>query len=251
MRKLLGSLAAACVLAMPAGAQSSYFIDFHEFASPVVTEYPATIGFPLTSGGLDFYQEFDAGARNVLGTWGYADATAVNRPVNIGTSTTLFGTQTGNEVDLYAAGADPVLGRYTPFSLHSIDVAHVYSNPFSPFTLANINFRVYGFGAGGATFFEDFVIPAPPSVNGVRRPVLQTLTFTNPRFQSAYNVWFYNGSTNFQTDALTAGSGLSVQFTNLAVTVAPEPGSFALMATGLVGVMGVAARRRRRQSSAA
>jgi hypothetical protein len=251
MRKLIGILAAVVLFAVPAGAQASYFIDFHEFASPVVTEYPATIGFPLTSGGLDFYQEFDAGARNVLGTWGYADPTAVNRPVNIGSSTALFGTQTGNEVDMYMTGADPAVGRYTPFSLHSMDVAHVYSNPFSPFTLSNINFRVYGFGPSGATFFQDFVIPAPPLVNGSRRPVLQTLTFTNPGFQSAYNVWFYNATANFETDVLTAGSGVSVQFTNLAVTVAPEPGSFALMATGLIGVMGVAVRRRRRQSNAA
>jgi hypothetical protein len=251
MRKLIGCLAAALLLAVPARAQSSYFIDFREFASPTVTEYEATIGFPLRSGGLDFYQEFDAGARNVLGTWGYDDATAVNRPVNIGTSTTLFGTQPGNEIDLYAAGSDPVLEIFTPFALHSMDVAHAYSNPFSSIALTPIVFRVVGFGASGALFFEDFLIPAPVAgADGSRRPVLQTLTFTNPGFQSAYNVWFFNGSVN-SAGQIVGGSGNSVQFTNLAVTVAPEPGSLALLATGMVGIMGVTARRRRRQLTAA
>jgi hypothetical protein len=257
MRKLFGTLAAALVLALPAGAQSSYTIDFREYLSPVTTEYDAAIGFPLRSGGLDFYQTslFDANARNVLGTWGTADAGAVNRPVNIGESNTLFATNTGLEVDLYAAGADPVLNIFSPFALHTMDVAHVYSTPFaSPFALGTINFRVFGFGAsgGGATFFEDFLIPVPAAAaDGSRRPVLQTLTFTNPGFQSAYNVWFYNGTINPATGALSAGSGTSVQFTNLAVTVTPEPGSLALMATGLVGIMGITMRRRRRQLNVA
>ena len=238
MRKLIGSLVAALVLALPAGAQNS-FIDFHEFASPVTTEYQAAIGRPLTSGGIDFYQTtaFDANARNVLGTWGTADRGAVNRPVNIGNSTTLFATLATLETDLYAAGTDLVLGPLAPFSLFSMDVAHLYNSAFAaPFVLAPINFRVFGFGASGVTFFQDFLIPVPPvGADGSRTPVLQTLTF-NSNFQNAYNVWFRNGST----------SGTSVQFTNFAVTVSPEPGSLALMGTGLLGIVGVTIRRRRK-----
>jgi hypothetical protein len=234
MRKFIGSLAALLILAVPASAQS-HVITFSEFASPNVFEYEATIGYPLSTGGLDFYQEFDAGARNVLGTWGYADETAVNRPVNIGNSTTLFPTQQGNQVDIYAAGSDPLLDYpfLTPFALYSLDVAHTYA---SPFALSPINFRLFGFSTTGAAFFQDFLIPTPPLLgDGTRRPVLQTLTLDS-RFRSATRVAFVNGS-----------NSVAVQFTNLAVTTVPEPGSFALMATGLLGVMGVAVRRRRRR----
>jgi hypothetical protein len=239
MRKHIGTLLAALVLAVPAGAQTSTVVDFHEYASPVTREYEAAIGYPLTAGGLDFYQTtaFDANARNVLGTWGYADAGAVNRPVNIGNSTTLYATLATLETDIYAAGSDLVFGRYAPFTLRSIDVAHVYNSAFAaPFALAPINFRIFGFGASGVTFFQDFLIPLPPvGADGTRTPVLQTLTL-NSNFQDAYNVWFLNGAT----------SGTSVQFTNLDVTVSPEPGSLALMGTGLFGVIGFATRRRKR-----
>lgn len=240
MRKLIGSLVAALVLAVPAGAQSPYVIDFREFASPTVTEYEATIGFPLRTGGLDFYQEFDAGARNVLGTWGFADETAVNRPVNIGSSTTLFPTQQGNQVDIYTAGTNPVLNMstFTPFALFSIDVAHAYSNPFLPPTLQPINFRLFGFTTTGASFFQDFLIPAPPVLaDGTRRPVLQRL-ITDPRFHRTTRVAFVNGT-----------NSVAVQFTNLAVTTVPEPGSFVLLATGLAGIVGITVRRRRRNAN--
>lgn len=229
------------VLALPASAQVRR-TDFQEFASPVTREYPAAVGAPLTSGGLDFYNAtgLDDNAQNALGTWGFADAGSVNRPVNIGTATTLYPTTQGTEVDILVAGTNLVTGPFPLFGLASIDVAHLYSNPFSPFALQPITLRIFG-QRPGAFFFQDFLIPVPPLVGGVRRPVLQTLNL-NGNFSSVNNVFFFNGSGDPTSASFAFGSGSNIQFTN--VTPTPEPTSLALLATG-VSVIGAAARRRR------
>ncbi len=235
-------LVPALLLALPIGAQETVSINFNQYASPTTTEYQAAIGAPVQSSGLDFYQATDFDAthnRNALGTWGTSDAGSVNRPTNIGSSTTLFGTALGGEIDILSSQSDAVFGPYMPFSLFSMDVAHLYSTAFSSIALQPFTMRFYAYYAGGDPFFQDFLINLPPvGQNGFRTPVLQTLTFDS-RFQDVVNVYWNQG----------AGSGTATQFTNV-VASTPEPSSMALLGTGLVGLGGVFKRRRRTATTA-
>jgi hypothetical protein len=211
-------------------------LDFNEYASPVTTEYEATIGAPLTAGGLDFYNTslFWANARNALATWGTEDDGAVNIPTNVGGSTTLFSTSLGSAggIDIFAAGANPVTGEgVRAFGLQSMDVSHLFASQYLGGTsLGTINLRVFGLrlGATPMEFFQDFVIGAP--AGGI--PTLQTLMFDS-RFGEVHNVWWTQGGT----------SATAHQFTNVVAT--PEPGSILLMATGLAGMAWLHRRRRR------
>jgi hypothetical protein len=217
---------------------------FSNSSSPFTTEFPAAVGRPLTSGVLDFYDTdlFVGGARNALGTWGTnaADPGSVNRPTNVGASNTMFATQLNEEVDIFGRGSDIVLGIFEPFSLFSIDVAHLYSPAYAPITLAPITITFFGFGlsTNNLTIQQSFTIPAPTAIGGVQRPLLQTLTFDN-RWTIMSNVWWFQSS----------ASGTANQFTNVRATLTPEPSTYVLTLTGLVG-LGLAARRKRRSSQA-
>ena len=225
----------ALLLAIPLGAQQTSTSTFNQYASPTTTEYQAAVGAPLSDNGLDFYQSADFGTGlNAIGTWGTSDAGSVNIPSNVGSSTTVFGTTLGAEIDILKTGTDPVLGPYMPFSLFSIDVAHLYSNAYSSIALSPFTMRFFAYHSDGATFFQDFLINlAPADQNGIRTPMLRTLNFDS-RFQDVLNVYWNQG----------AGSGTATQFTNV-VASTPEPSSFALLGTGLVGLGGVFKRRRR------
>ncbi|MES2525044.1 MAG: PEP-CTERM sorting domain-containing protein [Gemmatimonadota bacterium] len=239
MRRFHRHLLAVAVvtLAQSAGAQQTATSTFGEYSRPVTTEHQAAIGRPVTSGVLDFYatEFFASGARNVLGTWGTNDATSVNRPSNLGSATTMFGTQANEEIDIFGRGSNVVVGPRIDFHLHSMDVAHLYSTALSPFALVpfTLTFSGFGPGTGGALIQQSFTIAAPPVINGVQTPFLQTITFDN-RWRSLQNVWWFQG----------AGSGSAHQFTNVNATLVPEPGTYALMLAGLVVVAVLRSRRR-------
>ena len=220
---------AVLLVAHRAAAQK---IDFHEYNSPITREYPAAIGDPVTAGGLDFYSaiEFSAAntADNALGTWGYADPGAVNRPVNLAPGATTLFAPLGAEVDILKAGTDAAFGPYPFFGITSIDVAQLYSavGLGGGLVLAPYSVTIFGSNGGPTAFSQTF------NLQVFAQPILQTLAL-DARFLNVNNVWFVQGT----------GSGRSYQFTNVVAT--PEPSSMVLLASGLSGVFGFARRRRK------
>ena len=154
---------------------------------------------------------------------------------NIGSSTALFATHPGinEEIDIVRTGSDLVFGNYLPFGLKSIDVAHLTSTTYANFNYVAFQLEFFAFNTSGNLFSQVFTIDAPPVVNGVQTPQLQTLLFDD-RFENVINVFWYQ-STFVNTRH---------QFTNV-VAIVPEPGTWLLMLTGLSGLGVVALRRRR------
>ena len=237
---LLRHLLLVVSVALPAGAQVVR-TDFREFTSPETVEYDAAIGAPLRSGGLDFYSavEFSGSSTNALATFGTADEGAINRPSNLMGANTLFIPGLGGRIDIVLAGTPFGFGPGGSFGLQSIDFAHLFEDSFLPPGAVNtaINLQIIGINSRNESFFQDFVIPvAPLDQNGRRTPRLITARL-NSRFSDVNNVRFFQGT----------GSGRAFQFTNVIPT--PEPASFVLLGTGLLGVFGIAARSRRNKST--
>jgi hypothetical protein len=235
-----GSLAAVLLIAAPPLAAQGAPIDFSAYASPVTTEYQATVGRPVTVGGFDFFAYRAPGARNVLGTWGTDPAAdpdgALNLPSNRGGATALYGTQAGEIVDMYAAGQffNPP-ATFATFNLFGMDVAHLYAQQYLPFgtTLQPFTLTFFGFTVRGAnaTVQQSFVVPAPSS----GAPFLNSLQF-DARWRGLYQVAWQQS---------TAGSGQFHQFTNVSAAVVPEPSTVLLVGTGVL-LIAAGTRRRRR-----
>lgn len=236
------ALAASLLVVVAAPLSAQVVSDFASYRRPVTTEFEATVGIPVTSGDLDFYEAFGATTRDVLGTWGTdiaQDPRAQNVPTNLGpTAATMFGTQ-GVEIDVVARGDDPINLQKT-FNLYSIDVAHLFSTAYTGSGLSAISLQFFGtYGDGRAgTITQTFTIPVPALVGGVRNPVLTTLTFDS-RWRTLNNVWW--------NQAFSLAS--SHQFTNVVAQVTPEPGTAVLVATALGGLALVRMRRRRDRAS--
>ena len=230
-------LAAAAALAPgAAAAQSAVTVDFAEYASPVTTEHQATVGRPVTSGGFDFYS-LNGG---VLATWGTSAAEdpegSVNRPANAGGSTALFATFPDYRMDMFVGGSDVLspTSTFRTFNLYSIDLAHQFAQSYLPTgdALGTVVADFIGIRRGSSELlFQSFALGAP--ADGV--PTLTTFRFGS-EWRGLQRVLWFQGSTQ----------GSVYQFTNVRAMVTPEPGTYALLATGLAGVLVVARRRRAR-----
>lgn len=222
--------------ATPALAQQ-VVIDFHDLRAAYTTDYQATPGGDVYSNGYGFFAAFGSGALNTLSTWGTAPDErpdlAANVPRNLGpTAASLFAYQFGERLDMFR-DQDNYL-----FNLYSIDLAAEYAQSYllsgslSPFSVT-----FYGFNSAGvntAALTQTFTVPVASALGNDIPPELNTYTF-NSNFRNLSEVAWFQGN----------GSAASHQFTNVRVeTITPEPGTYLLFGTGLVGVMLVTARRR-------
>jgi hypothetical protein len=206
-RPLALALAVAAVAAVASArpAAAQTTITFASLACPGAAG--TLYAGPLDTQGFRFVN-----ADNLAGVFG----TPCSGSTSYAGTTTLYGGRVGAAPTLTSLAG-------TPFSIQSIDLAKLNA---SDAVAQTVTFT--GTLVGGATVTQAFEIPGT-----VGAPTLATYTF-QPTFANLTSLQF--------------GAQLSpfYQFTNLRLdqSVVPEPGTWALLGTGLLGVAGLARRKR-------
>jgi hypothetical protein len=143
-----------------------------------------------------------------------------------------------------ACGAPNAFGSYTPANGSYPGSPALFNNDETQ-TVASVDFMLMS----GGTFTFNSISLAPVAFPGLAMSV----TFTGTRMVGGpVTDYSLNGFTNLTSLRLTPmAPDFAVQFDNVAFSnvtqgVIPEPSTYALMATGLVGLLTIARRRRTR-----
>jgi len=190
---------------------------------------PITINFSSLSQPGSSYNVVGASVTQqgvtVAGTQMYAwGASSPNLPSLNTADTSLFDFYAGNGDSITAAGS-------APFTINSIDLAPLIAGGTGTF---NVTFT--GSFADSSTISQTFTVNDAPDA-------LQAFDFTG--FTNVVDVTFTQG-TNI---GFYAAQSTAYQFDDIDLTVAgtasptPEPGSFLLLGTGLVGLVSAARRK--------
>ena len=220
-------LTAGVLAATSAPVRAQTKIDFEEFASPIQLGHAG----PLISKGFQFTETFDYinyygipthSVCTVVGCFGTTGSTGGN----FAGSTGMFGGIPGWNTTMSKLGGGP-------FSITSIDVAQSGGGGNSVYSII-----FHGDLIGGGTILQQFNY----QTYGLGRP-----SYTHEVFGAGWtnlaDFWWDAGVGQFgngqvQVDNINLDQGIG------SIT-APEPASFLLVASGLLGV-GMVARRRRR-----
>ncbi len=220
-RSLVRPLAVIAIGLAPSAAFAQPVLTFAGVAcagGPTITHQTDNVASPyheagftlVASGGLAF---------NAFGTW------CANSPNYAGPG--LF-------INYNAVTASLTKDGGGAFSIEGISLAHAFAG-----TVADQSVTFTGIMSGGGSISQTFVI-GPNLVSG----------------QPVFNPYVFLGAGWLDLSSVTFASQLApyYQFTNVAldpgpISVVPEPASMALLGTGLVGVFGVVARRRRNESA--
>ena len=202
-------------------------------AAPLAAQAPTTITFAAnacTGSSFNFYNSpFDLQGFRLynalpLAPHTEAFATPCSGNASYAGATTLFANRNGSPTVLHDLSD-------APFSISSIELAQFLSGT-QPAQVVTFT----GTLVGGATVMQSFTIPT-----GSGSPTLATFTFL-PTFANLRTLQFSaQGPQSYQFYQFT-----NLRLNQVAVTTTPEPGTWALLGTGLMALGGVARRKRTR-----